>query len=63
MVTPPRRQRGLTLMELCATLALIGLLALLSVPLALRKAGATPTSWRWRAASWRGPTPKPRLRL
>ncbi|OQS32046.1 hypothetical protein B0T40_20595 [Chromobacterium haemolyticum] len=34
MVTPPRRQRGLTLMELCATLALIGLLALLSVPLA-----------------------------
>ncbi|KMN82277.1 prepilin-type N-terminal cleavage/methylation domain-containing protein [Chromobacterium alkanivorans] len=34
MVNAFRRQRGLSLMELCATLALIGLLALLSVPLA-----------------------------
>ncbi|MCD5361513.1 MULTISPECIES: hypothetical protein [Chromobacterium] len=34
MVSPPRRQSGLTLMELCAALALIALLALLSVPLA-----------------------------
>lgn len=34
MVKPPRRQAGLTLMELCAALALVALLALLSVPLA-----------------------------